>query len=116
MMKLPGSDQAIVDIAKLRDYCLNPNHLEGRHKARVFLSALGIASADSGWLAEAILAALPGAEAEVQSETLWGMLYRVDVEITRGHRCAKVRTGWLCTSQNTKLVTCYVVGGCDENS
>lgn len=31
----------MVDIAKLRDYCLNPLHDEGKHKARVFASALG---------------------------------------------------------------------------
>ncbi len=41
-MKLPNSDRAVVDIAKLRDYCLNPAHPRGRHKARVFAAALGL--------------------------------------------------------------------------
>ena len=41
-MKLPNADQAIIDIAKLRDYCLNPQHPRGQHKARVFRSALGL--------------------------------------------------------------------------
>lgn len=116
MKNLPESDRAIVDIGKLRDYCLNPNHPEGRHKARVFLSALGVAAADSEWLAEAILAALPDAEAEAQSETDWGTLYRVDIEIARGRRCAKVRTGWICTAKETKFVTCFVIGECDETA
>jgi hypothetical protein len=40
-MKLPNGDQAVVDIAKLRDYCLNKDHLRGRHKARVFAAVLG---------------------------------------------------------------------------
>jgi hypothetical protein len=35
-MKLPNSEKAIVDIAKLRDYSLNPEHESGGHKARVF--------------------------------------------------------------------------------
>jgi len=34
-MKLPGGERANVDVAKLRDYCLNPTHPRGRHKARV---------------------------------------------------------------------------------
>jgi hypothetical protein len=40
-MKLPNAAQALVDLAKLRDYCLNPAHPRGRHKARVFATALG---------------------------------------------------------------------------
>jgi hypothetical protein len=43
-MKLPGGIAAIVEISKLRDYCLDPHHPRGRYKARVFLSALGLAS------------------------------------------------------------------------
>jgi hypothetical protein len=35
-VKLPHVELAVVDIAKLRDYCLNADHLRGRHKARVF--------------------------------------------------------------------------------
>jgi hypothetical protein len=35
-VKLPHAELAVVDIAKLRDYCLNADHLRGRHKARVF--------------------------------------------------------------------------------
>ncbi len=42
MQILPHHDKAIVPIEKLRDYALNPNHLLGKNKARVFKSALGI--------------------------------------------------------------------------
>jgi hypothetical protein len=45
-----------VDIAKLRDYFLSATHPEGRHKARVFLSALGIGLADSEWFRKELLA------------------------------------------------------------
>jgi hypothetical protein len=52
-MRLPNGEQAFVDnIAKLRDYSLSPLHKEGRHKARVFASALGQDSADAQWLAD----------------------------------------------------------------
>ncbi len=29
-MKLPNADRAVVEIEKLRDYCLNPVHPRGR--------------------------------------------------------------------------------------
>jgi hypothetical protein len=54
-MKLPGGEQAVVDIAKLRDYCLSERHARGRHKARVFASRLGLARQDADILAEALL-------------------------------------------------------------
>jgi hypothetical protein len=41
-MPIPNSEQAFIDIRKLTDYCLNLEHLDGRHKARVFKSALNI--------------------------------------------------------------------------
>lgn len=115
-MMLPNLDKAHIDITKLTGYVLNANHPEGRHKARVFLSALGIGSVNGKWLAEAILAAVRHSSAVLQANTEWGSIYRVDIEIVRGQRCAKVRTAWLCKLQETKLVTCFVIGGCNENA
>ncbi|WP_131111553.1 DUF6883 domain-containing protein [Sulfuricystis thermophila] len=113
-MRLPNLERLHIDIAKLTEYVLNPAHPEGRHKARVFLSALGISVANARWLADEILRAVKDAEAVAQSETKWGTIYRVDIEITRGLRCAKVRTAWLCTVTETRLVTCFVIGECNE--
>jgi len=45
-MKLPNGERAFVDMAKLRDYSLDPAHKEGRHKARVFAAALGLTRND----------------------------------------------------------------------
>ena len=53
-MKLPNGDRAIVDIAKLRDYCLNPEHPRGKHKARVFAAALGFTVDDAEKLRAAL--------------------------------------------------------------
>jgi hypothetical protein len=114
--KLPGVETATIDLSKLSEHCLNPHHPEGRHKARVFLSSLGIGQKESAWLANEILSALGAAEAILTAETPWGNQYRVDMEIKRDTRCAKVRTGWLCTAVQTRLTTCYVVGVCDESS
>ena len=41
-MRLPNADRAMIDLAKLRDYCLNPLHPEGKHTARVFAAVLNI--------------------------------------------------------------------------
>jgi hypothetical protein len=46
-----------MDITKLRDYCLNANHEEGKHKARVFASALGLRAADAEWMRDQLLKA-----------------------------------------------------------
>lgn len=54
-MKLPHAERAVVNIAKLRDYSLNPAHDVSKHKARVFLAALGLIAADADWLREQLL-------------------------------------------------------------
>jgi hypothetical protein len=40
--ELPNGDQTEISMQKLMSYCLNPEHLSGKHKARVFASVLGI--------------------------------------------------------------------------
>jgi hypothetical protein len=35
-MLIPDAENAVVDIRKLRDYCLNLEHDDGKHKARLF--------------------------------------------------------------------------------
>lgn len=113
-MQLPNWQLATIDRRKLRDYVLDPAHPEGRHKARVFLSALGLTGADSEWLASALLQNLGAAEVVQTDSTPWGELYRADLSIWRGDRCAKVRTGWLCQGKTARLTTCFIVGECDE--
>ena len=39
-----------IDIRKLRDYCLNPNHLVDKHQARIFSIQLGLRREDAGKL------------------------------------------------------------------
>lgn len=113
-MLLPNIENASIDIRKLADYVLNSNHPEGRHKARVFLAAIGLGATDVEWLSTKLLAGLRESEAVLQSNSIWGPIYRVDMDIVRGQRCAKVRTGWLCSAGAARLVTCYVIGECDE--
>jgi hypothetical protein len=70
-MKLPHGEHALVDIQKLRGYCLNPEHPRGRNKARVF-AAVGIRQQDAEELRAALLAAAISAEARQGKSTLYG--------------------------------------------
>ena len=70
-MKLPNSENAFVDIAKLRDYSLNPNHPEGKHKTRTFLEKLRIGRDDADLLRRLILEAVLTADAVEQKSTAY---------------------------------------------
>lgn len=115
-MKLPNHQSAHIDVAKLTGYVLNPNHPEGRHKARIFRSALGISAAHASWLAKTMLHAIGNNEASLQAVTEWGTIYRVEIDLLRDKRCARIRTLWLCGQEQARLVTCFVIGECNENS
>ncbi len=56
-MKMSNHERAIVDIEKLRDYCLSFEHPRGRHKARVFKAVLGLTADDTEDLLDALLVA-----------------------------------------------------------
>jgi uncharacterized protein DUF6883 len=87
-MKLPSGNQAVVDAGKLRDYCLSPSHPRGRHKARVFATALGITQADAGFLYAELLAAAREGDATAGDGDEYGQRYVVDFELARGERRA----------------------------
>jgi len=72
-MRLPNPERAVVDIAKLADYCLNPKHEDGKHKARVFAAALGLGQKDREWLRNRLLDMVHG-EADLISERRLGKL------------------------------------------
>ncbi|MDD5179686.1 MAG: hypothetical protein PHT15_00305 [Gallionellaceae bacterium] len=113
-MKLPNGTQAVVDIEKLRDYCLNSDHPEGRHKARVFLSTLGMMPSDAADLRQILLDAAIKAEDVVMSSTdEYGRRYFMDHEVMWNNRVARIRSAWIVRSGENlpRLTTCYVVRG-----
>ncbi|MES1244844.1 MAG: DUF6883 domain-containing protein [Acidobacteriota bacterium] len=87
-MIIPFGNRAEVSIQKLRDYCLNPLHDEGKNKARVFASALGMTAADA-----------------------YGQRYSVDLEVEWRGRRAIIRSGWILEhgSEVPRLTSCYVL-------
>ena len=112
-MKLPNAENAIVDIGKLRDYSLNPNHAEGKHKARAFLEKLNLRRNDAEQLRQWILEAILTAEATEQKPTTYGRRFVVDFEIERGRGVilfkAVVRTAWIIRNDEDfpRLTTCF---------
>ena len=110
-MKLPVGDDAIVDIAKLRDYCLDPQHPRGRHKARVFAATLGLAQTDAEYLREGLLRAAREADALVGQSDEYGDRYIVDFELNRGTRRAVVRSAWIVLRDERapRLTSCFVL-------
>lgn len=110
-MKLPTGESAIVDLAKLRDYCLNPAHPRGRHKARVFTSTLGLRPADAGFLREELLRAAREGSATPGGGDEYGERYTVDFELTRGDRQATVRSTWIIRGSDSvpRLTSCFIL-------
>lgn len=110
-MKVPGAEQAVVDIAKLRDYCLNPFHPRGRHKAHVFSSALGLTSADADFLREELLRAARDSDAVEGAADGYGQRYTIDFELTWNARRAAVRSAWIIRRGETfpRILSCYVL-------
>jgi hypothetical protein len=110
-MKLPGGADAIVEISKLRDYCLDPHHPRGRHKARVFLSALGMGQSDAELLGAALLQAAREEDAVPGEADHYGARYTVDFLIASGDREARVRSAWIILRGESapRLTSCFVL-------
>lgn len=110
-MKLPGGSNASIDLAKLRDYCLSPTHPRGKHKARVFLSALGFDQTHAEVLHQALMRAAVEAEAELSRSDVYGERYTVDFEIWNEGRRAQIRSAWIIRNGDTtpSLATCFVL-------
>ncbi|HEX8422608.1 MAG TPA: hypothetical protein VF634_04315 [Pyrinomonadaceae bacterium] len=93
---LPNYEKAVILRDKLEGYVLNPTHDEGKHKARVFKSALGFEQSDWEELTRRILDELPYHEAISQGEGLWGRKYLVILPIAGlNGNTADVETVWI---------------------
>ncbi|NUN15627.1 MAG: hypothetical protein HUU55_18540 [Myxococcales bacterium] len=110
-MKLPSADQAVVDIRKLRDYCLNPLHDQGKHKARVFAASLSITDIDAVALRDILLQAVQVYDATVGHSDAYGQRYIVDLPLEWRGKYATIRSSWILEhgSDVPRLSSCYVL-------
>ncbi|MBX3059304.1 MAG: hypothetical protein KF770_22775 [Anaerolineae bacterium] len=108
-MNVPNAEYAVVDIRKLRDYCLDPTHDEGKHKARLFLAALSMTRDDAEDLRIALLQAVRTHEATLGRRDGYGQRYTVDFTLEWHDKQAIIRSGWIIEhdSVTPRLTSCY---------
>lgn len=108
-MIIPNAERAVVDVRKLRDYCLNPSHDEGKHKARLFEAALGMTARDADPLREVLLRMVRTESAVLGHRDEYGQRYVVDFTLEWHGKRAVVRSGWIIEHHLDipRLTTCY---------
>jgi len=108
-MPIPYAEHAVVDMRKLRDYCLNPMHDEGQHKARLFATTLGITADDAEDLRTFLLQAVTTIDRQLGRRDAYGQRYTVDFLLVWRDKQAMVRSGWIIEhdSDTPRLTTCY---------
>lgn len=111
MATLPDAHRAIIESEKLRDYVLSPDHDQGKHKARVFQSALGIDRGSWEYLREQIAVGVVEAEVSEVRTGRYGMRYSVAMLIEGlNGQTHEVTTGWIIDQEGAspRLTTAYV--------
>lgn len=110
---IPNGSEAVVEFRKLTEYCLNPDHMNGRHKARVFRSVLGIDKGHAGLLLDALMNAARSSRAtEVQGDS-HGRRFVIDFRMEGPKGAATVRSAWIIRTGELfpRFVTCFVLIG-----
>ena len=110
-MRLPNGRRAVIDQQKIVEYCLSPEHDEGKHKATLFHDLLGLTLQDAPRLHAALRQAAAHGEALPGIGDRYGQRYVIDFEMTGPGRRAVVRSAWIvCTGEVVpRLVTCYIM-------
>ena len=103
----------VVEVAKLRDYCLSEQHPRGRHKARVFRSRLGLTAGGADMLRGALLDAARARQDDLRATDAddYGQRYVLDFEMTTATGTAMVRSAWiiLASEDVLRFTSCYVL-------
>ena len=108
-MKLPSGSRATIPMERLLGYCLNSEHPSGKHKARVFASALGITADNADDLRALIERAAVEGDVVQQTTTEFGHLWKVDWAVPSYDQII-LRTLWETTSASLypRLISAFV--------
>lgn len=93
-MKIPNAENAYIDLSKLRDYALNPEHRVGRHKARLFAALPGMNAGDAEALRNILLQIVKTHDAETGVRDEYGQRYRIDFVLKWRDKEATIRSAW----------------------
>jgi hypothetical protein len=110
-VKLPNGERALLG-TKLEDYSLNLLHRDGRHKARVFQSSLGITLANVDVLRRALNQAAATSENAVhRGNNGFGEVYELRFPLTTNRGAATVLSAWVIRNNEDfpRLTTCFIV-------
>lgn len=110
-MKLNSFNHPYIPDDKLLDYCLNPSHPDGKHKARVFKSALNINQTNFELLKTSIIREIKNVNVNLLEQNDFGSLYYADLIITNDKLSAIVRTCWIIKIDEDfpRLTSCFVI-------
>lgn len=108
-MLIPNANNAVIDIRKLRDYCLNPEHDEGKHKAQLFSTMLGMTTKDAEVLRTILLEVVKTHDIKLGRCDDYGQRYTLDFVLEWQAKKATIRSGWIIEigSDIPRLTTCY---------
>ena len=108
-MIIPNAARAVVDIRKLRDYCLNATHDEGKPKAYLFSTILEMTAEDADDLRAILLQVVKTHDAHLGRRDGYGQRYIVDFEMEWRSKQATVRSGWIIEhgSSIPRLTPCF---------
>src|SRR4051812_17670493 len=109
-MKIPNGDRAFVDIRKLTHYCLDSSHWEGKHKARVFRSALGFDESNAIELRRILLQVSVTEDAKLGEKDSFGQRYLLEFSLPGRSGPVLIRSGWIIRTGEDfpRLTSCYV--------
>jgi hypothetical protein len=110
-MIVPNASHAVVDEARLIDYCLNPAHPRGKHKMRNFRGRMGISRSNAGILRAGLLAAVQTAVTAKGEKDSSAERYTIDFDLAGPGGRVKVRSAWIIRPGDgfPRLTTCYVL-------
>ncbi len=108
-MLIPYAENAVVDIRKLRNYCLNPEHSVGQNKARLFRSMLGLTADNAPALRQILLEVIKTHQAKLGRRDNFGQRYTLDFMLEWQNKRAIVRSGWIIEHNSAvpRLTSCY---------
>jgi hypothetical protein len=108
---LPNADRAFIDLRKLADYSLSPDHPVGGHKAILFQRILSITTADALALRDILLEVAVRAEAPASRLDEFGQRYTIDFTLSTASGSAAIRSAWITrpTEDFPRLTSCFVI-------
>ena len=110
-MKLPNAEQALVDVRKLRDYCLSTDHPRGQHKVRVFKSVLGWRADQAEDVRHRLFEAVLLEDASFLGADDYGQRYALDFRVQGAGMVTIVRSLWIIRHGEDfpRFTSCYVL-------